>query len=304
MPGLIPGCDHVGAQGRVGRDVLRDPAHEADVPVDAGDREEGVADAAHRAVRGAQDAVLQHQCLATPHPLQRSCRGVAVLRVDAGEPTCEVRHVPGGHAPDLREGGAEIVELPALQVGEPEHVGRMCGEAPEALLALAQGRLGPLLPIDVLHHDDGQRNTAIAFPHRDGADAHPALASLLGAVQEAHVLHDLAPHRPREGVIARTQNPLIRVEAGPLGLHVQIQGGSPAARKEPPTQRIGEQCPPIRPEQASREREMLDQCAEARLLRLDLPQGGSESLLRGDSRGGFVHMTEYALHAAAFVPDR
>ncbi|GJE03760.1 hypothetical protein GMJLKIPL_5717 [Methylobacterium isbiliense] len=161
MPGLIPGCDHVGAQGRVGRDVLGDPAHEADVPVDAGDREEGVADAAHRAVRGAQDPIPENQRLAATDPLQRSRRTLAVLRMEAGEPTCDVRHVLGGHAPDLREGGAEIVELPALQVDEPEHVGRMCGEAPEALLALAQGRLGPLALSDLKHSTGEFYGTAI-----------------------------------------------------------------------------------------------------------------------------------------------
>ncbi|KZC01596.1 hypothetical protein AU375_02125 [Methylobacterium radiotolerans] len=268
------------------------------------DREECIADPAHGVVRRAQDPVLQNHGLAVADTLKRVRRGVTILRVDALEPSREIRHIRAGHAPDLDKGRAEVIEPPARQVGEPEDVCRMRGVAPKSGLALAQSRFGALLPIDVLHHNDGLPNNAIASLDRNAADAHPALVALTGSVQEAHVLHEFAPHRPRERVVVRADDPALRVEARPARRHLRIERGRPAVREESAIKGIGDQGLPVGPEESGPEREMFDQGLETRSVCLDLLNGASETPLRQDPGGGFMNVTEDAAHAAALVPNR
>ena len=51
----------------------------------------------------------------------------------------------------------------------------MLGESPDTLFTLAQGYLGPLLPVDVLHYQDGAVELVVDFVKRGGAHARPAL---------------------------------------------------------------------------------------------------------------------------------
>jgi hypothetical protein len=99
----------------------------------------------------------------------------------------------------------------------------------------------------------------------------------------------------------RAHDPTFRIEARPERLRLGSRRG-PATREKLSAQRIGQPGMPVGRELPGSGRQMRDQGSEARPVRFDLPQGGSEALLRADPDGGHVDVTEHARHAAARVP--
>ena len=214
------------------RDIFGDAAQLANAAILPGDRKDCLTDPPHSAVRRAQDAVLLDDGLTIPDPFERALNAVAVVRMDRFKPAFEGGQPLRGDAPDTPEGMIEVSQSAALQVGEPQDVGRMFGKPLEALVARAPGSFHLALFLD--EEEYGRLLSVLGAcvvgrpRQRHPADPCPPPGSVIPAVIEARAWDAITTQGPCKRMIARIEDGAVARITGPMRGRIGIGTGHAA----------------------------------------------------------------------------
>src|SRR5919107_1884583 len=172
------------------RDILGNATGAPDLTLFVPDGEEGVADPTYRPV-GSEYAELLHGDHTERSPVESLYDTDAVIRMNDLDPPAHVLLEGVLRCPENRlEGWVEVFKRSASRAGDPEHVRGMRRELAEALL-------GPLLTVDVLHHEDRAQALLGSIAEWRSAHARPRLPPIREGEDEVDAGNDrFASQRP------------------------------------------------------------------------------------------------------------
>src|SRR5687768_11882073 len=177
------------------RDILGNATGASDLTLFVPNGEAGVADRTYRPV-GSDCAKLFHGDHTERSPVESLNDTDAVIRMNDLDPPAHVLLEGVLRCPENRlEGWVEVFQRSVSRAGDPEHVRGMRRELAEALL-------GPLLTVDVLHHEDRAQALLGGVVEGRSAHARPRLPPIREGEDEVDAGDDrFAPQRPRAWIV-------------------------------------------------------------------------------------------------------